>query len=393
EQEQLNLDRQDLHAQKLESLGILAGGIAHDLNNLVTGIQGNADLTLFDLPPGCPVHQNIQDIKTTAFRAAELCQQMLAYSGRGHSITEPVNLSELVQEMSHILEVSIRKKAVLKYKLSENPVIIMADATQIRQVIMNLITNASDAIGDRSGVISISTGLIFCDTSHLYEKHVDKNLQEGMYAFLEVTDTGCGMDILTKEKLFDPFFSTKIDGRGLGLSAVQGIVAGHEGTLRVNSEPGKGTTFRILLPASDISVKPDTTEKNEQRGWSGHGTVLMADDEETVRKIGKHMLERLGLNVILALDGREAVEIFRARHDEIDCVLLDLTMPDMDGEEAFQEMQKIQNDVRIIMSSGYSGQEISRRFEGKGLIGFIQKPYILNVFQEAIRKAIEGKKK
>ncbi len=392
EQEQLNLERQVLHAQKLESLGILAGGIAHDFNNLLTGILGNADLALFDLPPISPVRQNIQDIETAALRAAELCQQMLAYSGRGHSIIEPVDLSELVREMSHILEVSIRKKAVLKYKYAEDPVIIMADATQIRQVIMNLITNASDAIGDMSGVISISTGFILCDKYYLYKTYMDENLLEGKYAFLEVTDTGCGMNKSTKQKLFDPFFTTKVDGRGLGLSAVQGIVRGHNGLLKVYSEPGKGTTFRILLPASDKSARPVMVESGEQ-DWSGHGTVLLADDEETVRRIGRYMLERLGLGVILAVDGREAVEIFRDKHDEIDCVLLDLTMPNMDGEEAFQEMKKIRNDVRVILSSGYSGQEISKRFEGKGLIGFIQKPYVLKVFREAIREAIEGKTK
>ncbi len=392
EQEQLNLERQILHAQKLESLGILAGGIAHDFNNLLTGILGNADLALFDLPPESPVRQNMQDIETAALRAAELCQQMLAYSGRGHSIIEPVDLSELVREMSHILEVAIKKKAVLKYELAEDPVIIMADATQIRQVIMNLITNASDAIGDKSGVISISTGLAQYDRTYLHDTYMDENLQEGKYAFLEVADTGCGMDNLTRQKLFDPFFSTKVDGRGLGLSAVQGIVRGHKGVLRVYSEPGKGTTFRILLPASDKSARPVIAEKDDQE-WSGHGTVLLADDEETVRKIGRHMLEHLGLSVILAVDGREAVEIFRARHDEIDCVLLDLTMPDMDGEEAFLEMKRIRNDVRVILSSGYSGQEISRRFAGKGLIGFIQKPYVLNVFQKAVREAIEGRTK
>ncbi len=390
EQEQRNLERQVLHAQKLESLGILAGGIAHDFNNLLTGILGNADLALFDLPPESPVRQNIQDIETTVLRAAELCQQMLAYSGKGHITIEPVDLSEIVREMSHILEVSINKKAVLEYKLAENPAIIMADATQIRQVIMNLITNASDAIIDMSGVISISTGLVLCDSSHLYVTYTDEYLREGVYAFLEVTDSGCGMDDSTKQKLFDPFFSTKVEGRGLGLSSVQGIVRGHKGVLKVYSEPGNGTTFRILLPAYDKSTRPITPEKDGQEEWIGHGTVLLADDEEIIRKVGRCMLERLGLSVILAVDGHEAVEIFRARHNEIDCVLLDLTMPNMNGEEAFREMKRIRKDVRVILSSGYSEQEVSRRFAGKDLFGFIQKPYVLKVLQKAIREALNG---
>ena len=394
EQEQLNLERQVLHAQKLESLGILASGIAHDFNNMLTGILGNADLALFDLPPVSPVRQNIQDIETAANRAAELCQQMLSYSGKGHSVIEQVDLSELVREMYHILEVSIKKKVTLKYKFPEDPVIIMADATQIRQVIMNLITNASDAIGDKSGVIFISTGLVQYNGSYLYERYMHEKLQEGMYAFLEVIDTGCGMDNSTRQKLFDPFFTTKVNGRGLGLSSVQGIIHGHKGALKVYSELEKGTTFRILLPASDTNkpIKSFTAEDNEEE-WIGHGTVLLADDEDTVRKVGKYMLERLGLNVILAADGREAVEIFRARHNEIDCILLDLTMPNLDGEEAFKEMKKIRNDVRVVLSSGYSGQEILKHFAGKGLVGFIQKPYVLKVLQNAIREGIEGKTK
>ncbi len=391
EQEQLNLERQVLHAQKLESLGILAGGIAHDFNNMLTGILGNADLALFDLPPKSPVRQNIQDIETSANRAAELCQQMLAYSGKGHSVIEQVDLSELVREMFHILEVSIKKKVTLKYKFPENPVIIMADATQIRQVIMNLITNASDAIGNESGVISISTGFVQYNSSYLYERYVHEKLQEGIYAFLEVIDTGCGMDNSTRQKLFDPFFTTKINGRGLGLSSVQGIVRGHKGALKVYSELGKGTTFRILLPAdTNESAITFSAENGDQEEWNGHGTVLLADDEETVRKVGRYMLERLGLKVILAADGREAVEIFRTRHNEIDCVLLDLTMPNLDGEETFKEMKKIRSDVRVILSSGYSGHEILKHFAGKGLIGFIQKPYVLKVLQNAIREGIEG---
>ncbi len=391
EQEQLNLERQILHAQKLESLGILAGGIAHDFNNLLTGVLGNADLALFDLPRTSPVRQYIKDIETAAHRAAELCQQMLDYSGRGHSIIEVVDLSELVREMSHILEASIMKKAVLKYNFPENPVTIMVDATQIRQVIMNLITNASDAIGNISGVISISTGIIQYDSSYQFETHACENLPDGKYAFLEVTDTGCGMDNLTKQKLFDPFFSSKVDGRGLGLSAVLGIVRGHKGMLSVDSKPSMGTTFKILLPASDESAKRLKTEDNEHLEWIGQGTVLLADDEKIVRKTGSHMLERLGLNVILAVDGRQAVKIFRERHEEIDYVLLDLTMPNLDGEQAFREMKRIREDVRIILSSGYSRQEVSRRFAGIDLFGFIQKPYVLKELQEAISKVLKDK--
>lgn len=391
EQEQLSLERQVLQAQKLESLGVLAGGIAHDFNNLLTGILGNADLALLDLSPVSPARQNIQDIETAAHRAAELCRQMLAYSGKGHFVIEPVDISEIVREMSHILDVSINKKTILKYNLDDVPVVIMADATQIRQVIMNLIMNASEALSDRSGVISITTGIAQYERSYLLEMYMDENMQDGMYASLEVTDTGCGMDSETKEKLFDPFFSTKVTGRGLGLSAVLGIVRGHKGALRVSSEPGKGTTFKILFPANTGLTELEAEEMGKEPEWHGHGTILIVDDEETVRAVGRHMLERLGFTVITTRDGLEAIEIFRARYNEIDCVLLDLTMPHMDGEETFSEMRRIRSDIRIIMSSGYSKQEILRRFAGKGMTGFIHKPYVMKELQKIIREALEGK--
>ncbi len=390
EQEHLSLERQVLQTQKLESLGVLAGGIAHDFNNLLTGILGNADLALLDLSPVSPARQNIQDIEMAAHRAAELCRQMLAYSGKGHFVIEPVDISEIVREMSHILDVSISKKSILKYNLSDVPVIIMADATQIRQVIMNLIMNASEALSDNSGIISIYTGLAQYDRSYLFEMYMDENLQEGMYACLEVTDTGCGMDSETKEKLFDPFFSTKITGRGLGLSAVLGIVRGHNGVLRVCSKPGEGTTFRILFPANVELPELEAEETDKEPDWHGHGTILIVDDEETVRAVGRHMLERLGFTVITTEDGLKAVEIFRARYNEIDCVLLDLTMPHMDGEEAFREMRRIKSDIRIIMSSGYSKQEIFRRFAGKGMTGFIHKPYVMKELQKIIQNALES---
>ena len=389
EKEQLSLERQVLQAQKLESLGLLAGGIAHDFNNLLTGILGNADLALLDLSPVSPARQNIQDIETAAHRAAELCRQMLAYSGKGHFVIEPVDISEVVREMSHILDVSINKKSVLKYNLSDVPVVIMADATQIRQVIMNLLMNASEALSDSSGMISISTGLAHYDSSYLFEMYMDENLQEGMYASLEVTDTGCGMDNETKEKLFDPFFSTKVTGRGLGLSAVLGIVRGHNGVLRVSSKLKEGTTFRILFPANAGHPEPESEETGKELEWHGHGTILIVDDEETVRAVGRHMLERLGFTVITTEDGLKAVEIFRERYNEIDCVLLDLTMPYMDGEETFSEMRRIKSDIRIIMSSGYSKQEIFRRFAGKGMTGFIHKPYVMKELQKVIREAVE----
>ncbi len=239
EEERLSLERQVQHAQKLESLGVLAGGIAHDFNNLLMAILGNADLALDDLSPHAPAHECIQEIEKASKRAAELAKQMLAYSGKGRFVIEPIDLNEFVDEMAHLLEVSVSKKALLKYNYADNLPAIDADATQVRQIIMNLITNASEAIGDRSGVIALSTGAMDCDRAYLDSANnplrasLDEPLLEGVYTYFEVADTGGGMDKETQEKIFDPFFTTKFTGRGLGMAAVLGIVRGHHGTIKV----------------------------------------------------------------------------------------------------------------------------------------------------------------
>ncbi|MFC1734470.1 response regulator [Candidatus Hydrogenedentota bacterium] len=377
EEERQKLETQIQHAQKLESLGVLAGGIAHDFNNLLMGILGNADLALQNLSSVSPIRGNVKDIEKASIRAADLCKQMLAYSGRGQFVIEALDLSELTEEMSHMLEVSISKKAVLKYDFAGELPPIEADATQMRQIVINLITNASEAIGDKSGVISIRTGVIDCDKAYLSETYLDEDLAEGPYTYFEVSDTGSGMDEETKAKLFDPFFTTKFTGRGLGLSAVLGIVRGHKGAIKVYSETGKGTTFKVLFPARmDQTARSILAEKERnETGWRGNGTVLLVDDDETVRDVGKMMLESMGLTALTAADGREAVALFGERAEDIDCVVLDLTMPHMDGEEAFRELRRIRSDIRVVLSSGYNEQDVTQRFVGKGVAGFVQKPY------------------
>ncbi|MBT7303828.1 MAG: response regulator, partial [Victivallales bacterium] len=388
QEEVLHLERQIQHAQKLESLGVLAGGIAHDFNNLLMAVLGNAELAMAHISPVSPAKDNIEEISKASQRAAELAKQMLAYSGKGRFVVEAVDLSELVQEMTHMLEVSVSKKAVLRYEFADNLPAVEADATQIRQVIMNLITNASDAIGDRSGVISIVTGLMDVERSYLHETYLDEDLPEGLYVTLEVADTGCGMDAETQDKLFDPFFTTKFTGRGLGMAAVLGIIRGHSGAIRVYSELGQGTTMKLLLPAAGPPVAATRGDAKKAR-WKGSGTVLLVDDEESVRAIGKAMLERLGMKVILAADGVEAVDIYREQADGIDCVILDLTMPRMNGEEAYRELRRIRDGVHVIMSSGYNQQDVTQRFVGKGLGGFIQKPYTLLSLATALQGALD----
>ncbi|MDP8218730.1 MAG: PAS domain S-box protein [Candidatus Theseobacter exili] len=397
EKDKLVLERHVQHAQKLESLGVLAGGIAHDFNNLLMGILGNADLVLDVLSPMSPARTYIREIEKASKRAAELARQMLAYSGKGRFIIEPIYVNQLVEEIAHLLEVSISKKAVLKYSFAENLPTFEGDATQICQVIMNLITNASEAVGEERGVITLSTGMIDCDWSYLNDINEvlrvnhDEPLAEGVYVFIEVTDTGCGMNKETINKIFDPFFTTKFTGRGLGMSAVLGIVRGHMGSLKIYSEVGKGTSFKVLFPTKEFSDKGvifKRKEEIERKDWRGSGTVLIADDDEIVCTVGKQMLARMGFRVLTASDGSEALKIFRKHAKEIICVLLDLTMPRMNGEETFREMRRLHPGVIVILCSGYNEQDAVQSFSGKGLAGFIQKPFSMAALKEKLMEVL-----
>jgi CheY-like chemotaxis protein len=362
--------------------------------------MGHADLALQHLSPHAPAHGNVKEIGKAALRATGLAKEMLAYSGRGSFVIEPVHLSSLVEEMARLLEASISKKAMLRFDLASGLPAFEGDATQIRQVIMNLITNASEALGGQSGAVSIATGAMVCDRDFLdatgaaFQSGLDEPLPEGEYVYLEVVDTGCGMEPGTLERIFDPFFTTKMTGRGLGMAAALGIVRGHKGLMRVTTEAGKGTTFRILFPVSQgSSAAASVAERGEigKDAWSSGGTMLVVDDEEQVCSMAREMLEGLGFSVLTAVDGHAAVEVFRAHAAEITCVLLDLTMPHLDGEQAFRAMLAIRPDVKAIITSGYDAQEATRRFAGESPAAFLQKPYHLESLQEALREALERK--
>jgi len=391
--DQRNLEQQMLHSQKLESLGVLAGGIAHDFNNLLTGILGNADLAKSEMSPLAPARASLEGIETAARRAADLCRQLLAYSGRGRFLIEPLNLQELVQEMGHLLLVSISKKVVLKYHFASEVPLVEADATQLRQVVMNLVVNASEAVGERSGVISVTVGLSHCESDYLEGCLGADRMTPGDYVYLEIADTGRGMDKPTMDRIFDPFFSTKFTGRGLGLAAVLGIMRGHHGAIKVYSELDRGTTFKLLFPVSDgpnaHKPKPNQDSAN---GYRASGKILLADDEETIRSLGRRMLQRAGFEVVVAADGREAIDKFTREKDSIDLVILDLTMPHADGEACYREMRRQQPGVMVILSSGYNEQDIVNRFAGKGLAGFVQKPYTTDDLLAKVRKAFENRK-
>ncbi len=385
ETERLEMERRLLHSQKLESLGVLAGGIAHDFNNLLMVILGYADLALLEVSPVSPIRPKILEIIKASHRAADLCRQMLAYSGKGQFVIEHMYLNEVIDEMIHMLKTTISKKVLLNLNLEKMAPPIKGDPAQIRQVIMNLVINAAEAIGDKSGVVTVSTGARYCDAGYLQETFDGVALPEGLFVSLEVSDTGCGIDKETQSRIFEPFFTTKFAGRGLGMSAVLGIMRGHKGALKVYSEPGKGTTFLLLFPASaDAGAKATGEAASPGSHWCGSGTVLLVDDEETVLAVGRSMLEKLGFSVITAQDGREAVTTYAARGNEIAFVVMDLTMPHMSGEEAFRELRRINPEVKVFISSGYSEWEITARFTGKSLAGFIQKPYQMTALQETL---------
>jgi two-component system, cell cycle sensor histidine kinase and response regulator CckA len=378
EAERQRMEQQLLQTQKLESLGVLAGGIAHDFNNILMAVLGHAELALDDLPPASPARSNLVGIATAARRAADLCRQMLAYSGRASFSVEAVHLRELVDEMIHLLKTSISKRVVLNVQLDRDLPTIKADPSQLRQVVMNLILNASEAIGDRDGAIALSASEVDCDDLYLRATELATDLKPGRYVRLDVTDTGCGMTADTRARIFEPFFTTKFSGRGLGLAAVLGIVRAHRGAIKVASEPGRGTTFSVLFPAVPGGGSAEAPDGQAvAAAWRGEGTILLADDEASLRALGARMLERLGFEVVTASDGREAVEIYAARRGEISVVILDLTMPYLNGAEAFATLLRMDPGVRVILASGYAHEDVAARFAGTGLAGVLQKPYAL----------------
>ncbi|OGV74079.1 MAG: hypothetical protein A2269_06555 [Lentisphaerae bacterium RIFOXYA12_FULL_60_10] len=395
EADRLELERRLLHAQKLESLGLMAGGIAHDFNNLLMAIVGNLNIALLDVGAGSPLHASLDPALQASRRAADLTRQMLAYSGRAQFEIKRIQLNEVVRENHSLLQAIVPKPVTMRLDLSGDLPGIDADAAQLQQVVMNLITNAAEAIGDRPGRMIMATGVMACDAALLARSRVDIKPAPGRYVFLEVADTGCGMDAATLHRLFDPFFTTKFKGRGLGMSAVLGIVRGHHGAIMVDSVVGKGTTIRVLFP---VAASPAiVAESGAGRGYTVapvstaplSGTVLVVDDEPGVRDVARRMLERLGITVRVASDGVEAVECFSRCPDSIDCVLLDLTMPRKDGVATFHELRAIRPDIKVMVASGFSEQEVVRQFPDSSMSGFIHKPYELQDLEQRIRHCLQ----
>jgi PAS domain S-box-containing protein len=387
EAEQRALAERVQQAQKLESLGVLAGGVSHDFNNILTVISNEVALAKREAGLGVASAAHLDAIALAAERAADLCRQMLAYAGKARLERQPVGLSALVAEMSSMLEASISKKATLVRELAPVLPPLFGDATQIRQIVMNLVLNASEAISGARGTIRVSTGVGTYDASAFARSVAGGHPKAGVYVWLEVRDDGVGMDAATLGQMFDPFFTTKFVGRGLGMAAVLGIVRGHEGAIEVESNPGRGTRVRVFFPAS--ASEPARVASEPTREAQGEGLILLVDDEKNVRISTDLLLRGFGFEVIVARDGAEAVEVFRSQSGRIDAVLLDLTMPRMDGMETLKELRRIDPEVPVVLASGYGSTQLDTEPQRSGgPDAVLPKPYAAEGLLSTLRRVI-----
>ena len=390
-------EAQSRHVQKLESIGVLAGGIAHDFNNLLHVVLGNADIALGNLNPGSVAREPLEEVVRATLRAADLTRQLLAYSGKGAFVVRRLDLSTEVREMATLLRTSISKQATLGWELAPDLPAISADPTQIRQIVMNLITNASDALEESGGTITLRTGV--ADLEELEQQRFGRpphgedppEQSKGPLVYLEIGDTGQGMSPDTLSRIFDPFFSTKFSGRGLGLAAVMGIVRSHRGFIRIRTELEKGTAFRVLFPAVGGAV-PKLQKPVERSEWRGSGTILVVEDEEGVREVAERMLQDIGFETIGAEDGRHALDLMEDIGARVTAVLLDLSMPRMGGAETFRRLREMKPDLPILMMSGYTEQVVAPQFNnsGSGVTGFLQKPFLAEDLIAVLRRFAES---
>ncbi len=389
EEEQRRLEVELREAQKLESLGILAGGIAHDFNNLLAVILGNENLAMREAQAGSRLAKQLDRIRSAAKHAETLTNQMLTYSGRASVSLSPLDLSELVEEIRELLEASTSKKCQLEISLDPDGTMVEGDPSQLRQVIMNLVTNASESLKDLPGRVTVCTGLISVDAEYLAGAFGRANLAAGDYVYLQVTDTGEGLKEEIGGRIFEPYFSTKLAGRGLGLASVLGIVRGHGGAIKVAAEPGHGTTFRVLLPPATRAALPAPSQPRPRGATKPRGTILVIDDEEWVLELAREFLERSGFDVVTADGGRAALEILRGDGGKtIDAVVLDLTMPDMDGGETFLEIRALLPGLPVIVASGFGEETTAGRFPLDEIAAFVRKPYEPEDLVDAVRGSL-----
>jgi PAS domain S-box-containing protein len=377
------------HTQKLESLGLLAGGIAHDFNNLLSAILGNLNLAMLEVIPDSPLDRRLQNIDRAIMRAADLTRQMLAYTGKGQFQKRRLDLNATVGEIARLLEASLPKKISLEFHLQEGIPPLDADPAQIEQVLLNLVTNAADAIGDQEGNIRLATGFRELAGAYLQGMFPGQSLAPGAYLTLDVTDNGSGIPPEVLDRIFDPFFTTKSKGRGLGLSAMLGILRAHHGGIKIYTEPGRGSTFRIFLPAAEAGAAAEEDQPGAKL-WHGQGRILVVDDDEEVRASTRSQLEALGFETLEARDGQEAVQIFEAQRGLLALVFMDLSMPHMDGNEALQAIRNLDPEARVILCSGFDRGATGPARSANGPNAFLQKPFRIVDLCQVLRDVLEG---
>jgi PAS domain S-box-containing protein len=392
EDDRTNLEQQLLHSQKLESLGVLAGGIAHDFNNILAIIIGHCSLAELDYDKA---GDHIPVIEQAANRAAELCRQMLAYAGKANIVKSQVDMSALLAEMVKMLKTTLSQNAVIKLDRSTDIPFVSGDASQLRQVVMNLILNAAEAIGEAEGEIHISLSKTVINAGQSIKDHLGKVIPPGWYDCLEVTDDGCGMDYETRQRIFEPFYTTKFTGRGLGMSAVLGIIMSHGGSLQLFSQSGQGTTFKIFLPVliSDAAGNASLQQTAVPESWKGTGTVLLVEDEEMIRTVAKILIEELGFTVIEAVNGKEALKLYQLNAADIDLVVTDMGMPVMNGYDMFHELKKLNPKLPIIVSSGFGDTDVASRISREDIAAIISKPYNFNQLRDTLKRVVEDTKR
>jgi PAS domain S-box-containing protein len=375
-------------SQKLESLGVLAGGIAHDFNNLLTPILGAAALGALEVPNDSPVRAHLETIQRAAKRAAALTNQMLAYAGQKPLRVEHLDFSVLVEEMRELVTSSVAGKTAIDLKLERDLPFVEGESAQLSQVIMNLISNAAEALAEGTGQIVIRTGVV-----SIVEWSADvlfgETMPLGEHVYFEVSDTGCGMDKETLDRIFDPFFTTKFTGRGLGLAAVAGIVRGHRGGIKVTSDPGSGTCFRVMFPAVHRPATQPSGDPTPARPFRSTGTVLVIDDDEGVRELTEEVLRRAGMTVLTAADGHEGVKLFERHADDICVVLLDRTMPSLSGADTFDAIRAIRDQAKIVLVSGYSEERVTAELADRGLAGFLKKPFLPDTLLLRVQEVLD----
>jgi signal transduction histidine kinase/CheY-like chemotaxis protein len=373
---------------KLESLGVLAGGIAHDFNNLLVGMMGNSALALDILGPQSPVRDLLNGVLSASEKAASLTRQMLAYSGRGNFVIEQVDLSTLTAEILPLISSSIHRSISIQTRFQADLPAVEGDRSQLQQIVMNLILNAAEACGTGPGHVNVSTNIRRLEQP-MPQPYGLPPISPGDFVVFQVRDTGCGMDAATEARIFDPFFTTKFTGRGLGLSAVLGIVRAHRGAVSIDSTPGRGTVFEVLFPAGAVPVRASGDSLSTPDAVGGSGVILIVDDEKIVRQLAHATLTRCGYDVLVAEDGRAAVDLFARESHRVSAVVLDVTLPDMSGDEAMTRLREIHPRVKVIVSSGFSQSEAVERFRGHALDGFLQKPYKSRELASLVKETLD----